>query len=203
MNKKYFTLSGILSLALCTLVIVGTAFLNELEMSKQNNSGSKKVSFEVKQIKKKRKQNIQKKVVKKKRKPKAPPPAISSSLNGSSFGLDQFEFLGEGVDGLLSDSKDVIMTESTVDQKPIVSFRPQLEYPKRARTKGLEGYVLVNLLVNTNGQVENAKLLEDSPKGIFSDVAINNVKRWQFEPAQYKGKNVKIWVQQRIRFALN
>ena len=187
------------------IVVLAMVFMNELEGINRNKKKGTSTSFQVKAPQKK-KSSAPKKIVKKrvkKSKPKVAPPSLASSLGGSSFGLDQFEFLGEGMDGLLSDSSNVVMTEDTVDEKPQASYRPQMEYPSSARKRGIEGHVTVNLLINTQGQVEKVKLLEGVPTGVFDLVAMNNVQNWQFEPARYKGKSVKIWVRQRISFNLN
>ena len=184
------------------LVILG---INGLEGLKKNDKSTKTVSFGVKQQKKKKSQKPTAAIRKPKTKPKpkAPAPLLSSNLTGASFGLEQFEFLGEMGDGLLGDSSNAIMTEDTVDQLPIVRFRDALEYPSYARKKNIEGHVILNLLIGNTGSVEEIKLISSMPEGVFNEVAMASAKNWQFDPAQYQGKNVKIWVRQKVTFNLN
>ena len=144
-----------------------------------------------------------------KRKPKphraAPTPTLSSQLSGLDTGLEAFQtgdLLSD--DALLGDvGKDMVMTDDTVDQPPQPARRSPIEYPKKARKLGVTGYVLMNLLINKQGHVEKVKVLESDPEGTFDDVAVAAVKTWEFKPAQYQGKPVKVWAKQKIRFDLN
>ena len=185
-------------------VMVGLVIMNGLEGHKRNKNTGPATSVDLSQVQKKKKPKkvVRKKVVKKKPK-KLAKPNLGSSLAGSSFGLGQFEFLGEGAEGLLGDTTGVIMTEDTVDEPPRASYRPPLKYPDYARKRGINGHVLLNLLVNATGEVEDVKLLTSEPQGLFDQVAINSVKEWSFDPATYKGSPVKVWVKQKISFNLN
>ncbi len=185
-------------------VMVGLVIMNGLEGHKRNKNTGPATSFDLSQVQKKKKPKkvVRKKVVKKKPK-KLAKPNLGSSLAGSSFGLGQFEFLGEGAEGLLGDTTGVIMTEDTVDEPPRASYRPPLKYPDYARKRGINGHVLLNLLVTATGEVEDVKLLTSEPQGLFDQVAINSVKEWSFDPATYKGSPVKVWVKQKISFNLN
>lgn len=185
-------------------VMVGLVVMNGLESSKNNKKVKDSTSFDLSQIqkKKKKKQQVQKNVVRKKPR-KVAPPNLNSSLSGSSFGLGQFEFLAEGADGLLGNPGDVIMTEDTVDDLPKANYRPPLQYPDFARKRGINGHVILNLLVDKTGSVSDVQLISSEPTGVFDQIAMENVRDWSFEPATYKGSSVKIWVKQRISFNLN
>lgn len=187
------------------LVLVGLLMMNGLEGLKRKKSDGKAASFSVaKAPKKKKKKAMRKKSPPKKRKrPKVAAPKLASSLTGSSFGLGQFEFLGESGEGLLGDSSNVIMTEDTVDDPPKARYRPPLEYPSFARKRSIEGHVILNMLIGASGEVEDVKLLSAEPAGVFDQVALNGAKEWQFEAASYQGKKVRVWVRQRIAFNLN
>ena len=95
------------------------------------------------------------------------------------------------------------MTEDTVDVPPNARYRAPMDYPSNARKKSIEGFVVLNMLVGTEGQVEQVKVLEAEPQGVFDQVAMNSAEEWQFEAASYQGKKVKVWVRQRIAFNLN
>lgn len=138
--------------------------------------------------------------------PKAPLPQLSSMLSGIDMGIPEFavEDIAGSADSLLGEiGKDTVMSESTVDVKPRVVSRAPMEFPKAALKKKQKGYVLVNLLISEAGDVEVAKVLESDPAGVFDTVALNGVRAWRFSPAQYKGKPVKVWARQRIRFDFN
>lgn len=102
---------------------------------------------------------------------------------------------------LLGDvDKNVVMSEESVDEAPKPSRRSAMEYPKAAKKAGIKGYVLLNLLIDKDGNVEKVRILESEPQGVFDEVASAGVKEWKFKPASYKGEAVKVWAKQKIRF---
>ncbi len=140
---------------------------------------------------------------KRKAPPKAPLPNLGAALSGLEMDIPELatdNMLGDASKVLGDLDKDTIMNENTVDVKPKVVSRGPLEYPKSALRKHIKGYVVVNLLIGEDGSVEIAKVLDSSPAGVFDGAALNGVRSWRFSPAQYKGKAVKIWAKQKIRF---
>src|SRR5699024_7690181 len=63
---------------------------------------------------------------------------------------------------------------------PIVKVAPM--YPPRARSKGIEGYVLLEFTVTETGSVTNVHVLEAHPKGVFNEAAIKAVRRFKYKP---------------------
>jgi len=138
-----------------------------------------------------------------KRAPQAPMPDLSSALSGVDLGIPEFATgdLFGSADSLLGDvAKDMTMTESTVDSVPRAVERAPIEYPRAAKRKGVQGYVMFNLLIGKDGRVQRTKILEAVPQGVFEDVATASVKQWRFEPATYKNEPVKVWAKQKISF---
>ena len=139
----------------------------------------------------------------KKAQPKAPLPNLSSMLGGIAMDIPEFatdDIAGDTKDLLGDIAEDAIMNEGTVDSKPKVLSRAPLEFPQSALKDGAKGYVIINLLIDKDGSVELAKVLESHPVGVFDSAALNSVRAWRFGPAKYKGKPVKIWAKQKIRF---
>ncbi len=140
-------------------------------------------------------------------KPLAPPSpleGLGAQLPGLQLSLSSG--LGDFInaeDSLLGDTRDVAMTGDTVDQPPRATQQGGVVYPPAARSKGTEGYVLLNVLVDKQGQVLQVQVLEAQPAGVFEEAAIQGVRGWQFSPARYQGQAVKTWVQQRISFNLS
>lgn len=185
------------------LVIGSLVIMNTVVNKKKDKENLVQTTFDLKKQKDKKtkKKEVLKKIVKKQKiKPAAP--KLGSSLTGKSFGLNAFELLGEGVDGMVGDG-NLVMTEDTVDELPRPNYRPALEFPQSARSKGLSGHVVFNILVNGDGNVEQVSVLESQPAGVFDAVATDSIWKWQFSPAKFKGKEVSIWVKQKISFNLN
>lgn len=200
--KKYLPPIGGLSGVI--FVMVGLVIMNGLEGPKRKTGGKSSTSFDLSQmVKQKKKKQLVKSKPKRQVQKKVAPPSLAGGMMGSSFGLGQFEFLADGADGLLGNNGDVIMTEDTVDEVPRASYRPPLKYPDYARKRGLGGHVLLNLLVDKTGAVQDVRLLSSNPTGIFDQVAMESVRDWNFDPATYKGNPVKVWVKQKISFNLN
>lgn len=65
------------------------------------------------------------------------------------------------------------------------------EYPPAALAMGLEGRVVIELVVNENGDVENARIMQ-STNPIFNENALTAVKKWKFsKPTTQGGEAVK------------
>ena len=71
-----------------------------------------------------------------------------------------------------------------------------------AREKNLSGFVVIEVLVGTSGQVERSRIISADPPWVFESSALDSVKQWRFEPAVASGQAVASWVTQKIRFDL-
>lgn len=134
---------------------------------------------------------------------RAAAPDLSSLIGDISMDIPELalnDVVGDSRELLDEVSADPVMNESTVDNKPSVLNRSPLQFPKKAAKQGLDGFVVVSLLIAENGQVEMAKILESQPEGVFDTSVLNGVRDWTFSPATYKGKPVKIWAKQKISF---
>ncbi|WP_223789988.1 energy transducer TonB [Marinicella meishanensis] len=199
------------SMALGTVLVLGTLVLiNDSENLLDQANQAKGTSIKIQQPKPKAKQEINKPKPKPKPQRSRPAPptpllGLNSSLGGLDLGLPDFSMDGlNGLDGdILGDGSGVIMTDDTVDQSPKAVWQAPMVYPPRARAKGVEGYVVFSLLIGITGEIEQVKIVESYPDGVFDEVALQGINSWRFEPAQYQGKSVKSWAKQRIRFDLS
>ena len=85
---------------------------------------------------------------------------------------------------------------------PEYSKNPPISYPKRARRKGYEGTVVLEVLVNRNGKVDDLRILASSGYAILDRSAAKSVKSWSFKPAKKGNDTVDMWVQVPVRFKL-
>ena len=67
--------------------------------------------------------------------------------------------------------------------KPIVSPRP--DYPPVARATGVQGTVLLEILVGEEGEVAHLAIRQSIPS--LNGAAVTCVSRWKFEPARVDG----------------
>ncbi|WP_338667914.1 energy transducer TonB [Pseudodesulfovibrio methanolicus] len=89
------------------------------------------------------------------------------------------------------------------DRPPRVLTRLDPYYPPSARRTGTEGHVLVRVLVDEYGRVEEAKVVESQPAGVFDDAALESVRGWTFSPATRLGRPVAVRIDIPIRFRLD
>ena len=76
------------------------------------------------------------------------------------------------------------------------------EYPAEMRATGTGGEVLVDVIVNKEGAVQNAFAASSSNKA-FEDAAVNAVSQWTFMPGLANGHAILTHMQIPIVFALS
>ena len=79
---------------------------------------------------------------------------------------------------------------------------PQPIYPRRARSRGIEGTVKVGFTIEPNGKVSNIDILNATPSGVFDNATRRSVAQWKFKPQLLEGKPTRRRVEQTIRFTL-
>ena len=84
---------------------------------------------------------------------------------------------------------------------PIVKVQPQ--YPSRALSRGIEGYVIVEFTVTTNGSVKDPVVIESEPSSIFDSAAMKAALKFKYKPRVIDGEPVEVpGVRNKITFAI-
>ncbi|WP_445360981.1 energy transducer TonB [Microbulbifer sp. EKSA005] len=81
------------------------------------------------------------------------------------------------------------------DYLPIVKVQPQ--YPRRALQRGMEGYVIVEYTVTTNGSVRDpivieAFTLDGKPTTVFNRSALKSALKYKYKPRVVDGKPTEV-----------
>ena len=93
--------------------------------------------------------------------------------------------------------------EAGVPPKLIASRMVQPVYPEAEKAAGIEGMVLLNVEIKSDGTVGKVSPKEEvEGHPAFTASAMAAVQKWYFEPAQKNGKAVKCEIVIPIRFAL-
>jgi periplasmic protein TonB len=91
---------------------------------------------------------------------------------------------------------------SMLDQQPAAKFQARPQYPFEMRRAGIAGEVVVDFIVDTNGDVQNAYALRSSQRE-FEAAAVQAVSKWKFKPGRKGGRDVPTHMQVPIVFTLN
>lgn len=144
-------------------------------------------------------------VIRKDRKPPPPPevdepppdiPQASFDNNEVTIGVDigfegglNVEVAGAG--GFTADGEYL----------PIVKVAPV--YPRRALSRGIEGYVIVEFTVTKSGAVRDPVVIESEPSSIFDRAAVNAALKFKYKPKVVNGEPIEVaGVRNRITFEL-
>lgn len=94
-----------------------------------------------------------------------------------------------------------ISAGSDRDTIPLVRVPP--DYPQRAISRGITGWVLVEFTITGTGAVKEAKVVDSKPQRIFDDAAIKAIMRWRYNPKIENGQPVeRVGMRTIIRFDL-
>jgi protein TonB len=103
---------------------------------------------------------------------------------------------GEVVEDVLPPPNEFVFR----DIEPEVVHRVVPAYPAIAQQAGLEGRVVVRVLVDKAGAVRKVEIERSSE--MFDDAALQAVRQWTFRPAIASGNPVAVWVRIPIDFRM-
>lgn len=122
---------------------------------------------------------------------------------GVGFGSGGFGPAIGGGGGFGSDGAQLSREKDNINRPPRLVMKSPLDYPSEARQNSVSGYVMLKILVNASGGVDNVQVEKSEPIGVFDASATRSVRTWKFEPAIVKGQIVAAWTMQKIKFELN
>ena len=83
--------------------------------------------------------------------------------------------------------------------KPPTRLNDVPRYPAEAKAAGIEGSVLVEVVVNEQGSVADAKVVRSIP--LLDEAALESVRQWHFDPSVVNGKPVPVKMIVTLRFS--
>lgn len=88
-------------------------------------------------------------------------------------------------------------------EKPVPLFdESPVEYPLDLWADGVEGSVLVRVLVNEEGGVDSAIVAESSGQPALDSAAVAGAKAMEFAPALKDGEPIQAWAEVPIDFSM-
>ena len=76
-------------------------------------------------------------------------------------------------------------------------------YPPEAMISGHEGYVLIEVYINSKGFVQEAWVRKIKGDESFEAATLDAVKQFEFRPIMDRGKPISFWLSFLVRFELN
>jgi protein TonB len=126
--------------------------------------------------------------------PIEPPPPDLSAFAKSAVKIPETRTgFGKGIE---------VFDISKLDQQPEPRFQARPVYPFEMRRAGISGDVLVDFIVDTDGNVRNATAAHSSQRE-FEPAAIQAVSKWKFKPGRKNGHSVFTHMQVPIVFTLD
>lgn len=84
---------------------------------------------------------------------------------------------------------------------PVKTYFPSPRYTEEGRQARIQGVVILEAVVDSNGDVSRVKILKGLPFGL-SEEAAETASQWKFRPAMRGGKPVSVFLNLTIRFSL-
>jgi protein TonB len=94
-----------------------------------------------------------------------------------------------------------VYVEFEVEQPPVEVRIVKPDYPPFAREAGVEGLVVVRVLVGRNGKVEDARIVRSIL--LLDESSLAAARTMVFTPALVRGRPVRAWVQIPFRYSLH
>jgi protein TonB len=122
--------------------------------------------------------------------PDKPPPVPEVPQIDFSKGSVENNVVGltPTVDANSAMSKMKMTAGSDRDIVPLVRINP--DYPPRALSRGIQGWVIVQFTISATGTVKDQKVVDSSNK-IFDDAALKAIARWRYNPKVEEGVAVE------------
>ncbi len=124
--------------------------------------------------------------------------------------FDPRDFSGVGVEGGVFDGvkgaagpvdASRLFRGATVDEPPERLSGPPLRYPAPLRAARIEGFVIIQFVIDTTGQVEPSSLrIAQSTHPAFEGPVRDVVRKSLYRPARVRGVAVRILVEMRFNF---
>lgn len=91
--------------------------------------------------------------------------------------------------------------EPCASTPPRPTFTPDPKYPSEARKKHIEGKVLMEATIGTDGAAHDVQIVKSLGHGLDEE-SINALKKWKFRPAMREGKPVAVKIKVEMAFKM-
>lgn len=123
-----------------------------------------------------------------------PPPGLQASKGAINIPVTKpGANFGKGIKDLF----DI----NNLDQRPVARVQPGPQYPYEMSRAGISGEVVVEFIINSNGDVVDTRVVRSSHRE-FEVPAMQAVQKWKFKAGRKGGRAVNVRASQLIEFNL-
>jgi protein TonB len=82
------------------------------------------------------------------------------------------------------------MSQGDGEYLPIVKIQPI--YPRRAQTRGISGYCIVEYTVTTSGAIRDPVAVDCQPSGVFEKASLKAAAKFKYKPRVVDGEAIEV-----------
>lgn len=82
------------------------------------------------------------------------------------------------------------MSTSDGEYLPIVKVAPV--YPRRAQTRGISGYCIVEYTVTRTGSIRDPRAVDCQPSGVFESASVKAAEKFKYKPRVVDGEPIEV-----------
>jgi len=126
------------------------------------------------------------------------PPPVPAEKN------EEYRCTDDGTLARILDPDDIgelVVSGKEVDTRAVITSRPKPSYTKEARRIGVQGFVVLRLLLSSRAKVGRVRVVKGLPAGLTEN-AIRAACKMEFKPAMKGGQPVAQWVTAEYVFRL-
>ena len=121
-----------------------------------------------------------------------PPPGLTPSKGAITIPVNKpGANFGKGISNLFN--------VGDLDQQPVARVRQAPTYPYDMRRAGINGTVVIEFIINTEGDVIQTNIVRSSHRE-FEMPALQAVSKWKFKPGRKGGRVVNVRASQLLEF---
>ncbi len=123
--------------------------------------------------------------------PEEPPPEMEQpELQQLDVSMEQVSVSAPAIKADININAGLGLGASDGEYLPIVKVAPI--YPRRAQSRGIEGYCTVEYTVTKAGTVRNPVAIDCKPKGVFDRASLKAAKKFKYKPRVVDGNPIDV-----------
>ena len=126
---------------------------------------------------------------------------VKGGVIGGEIGGEIGGQIGGKLGGQLGGTGDTPVRVGGNVKAPVITDRIDPQYTEVARRARIQGIVIIEAVIDRQGNVTEARILKGLPMGLDNE-ALAAIKRWKFRPGTLNGQPVPVYYNLTINFRL-